>query len=92
MIVADMNHRYQHMDSITTSSREQSVGLAEVNTDVKKMDQVTQENAAMVEEANAAGATHTAETGRLHELIQLGQGSVFNATTQAFARCAIRHL
>jgi methyl-accepting chemotaxis protein len=68
----------QHMDSIATSSREQSVGLSEVNTAVNQMDQVTQQNAAMVEEANAAGATLATEAGRLRELIsqfQLGQGN-----------------
>ena len=65
----------QHMDAIATSSREQSLGLSEVNTAVNQMDQVTQQNAAMVEEANAAGATLAAEAGRLRELIgqfQLG--------------------
>jgi len=65
----------QHMDAIATSSREQSVGLAEVNTAVNQMDQVTQQNAAMVEEANAAGATLANEAGRLRDLIgqfQLG--------------------
>ncbi len=68
----------QHMDSIATSSREQSVGLSEVNTAVNQMDQVTQQNAAMVEEANAAGATLATEAGRLRELIgqfQLGQNA-----------------
>ncbi|WP_409050155.1 methyl-accepting chemotaxis protein [Agrobacterium vitis] len=59
----------QHMDSIATSSKEQSVGLAEVNTAVNQMDQVTQQNAAMVEEANAAGATLAMEAGRLKELV-----------------------
>jgi methyl-accepting chemotaxis protein len=71
--IVTINH---HMDSIATSSREQSVGLAEVNTAVNQMDQVTQQNAAMVEEANAAGATLATEAGRLRELIsqfQLGQ-------------------
>ena len=65
----------QHMDAIATSAREQSVGLAEVNTAVNQMDQVTQQNAAMVEEANAAGATLANEASRLRELIsqfQLG--------------------
>ncbi len=65
----------QHMDSIATSAREQSVGLAEVNTAVNQMDQVTQQNAAMVEETNAAGATLANEAGRLRELVgqfQLG--------------------
>ena len=66
----------QHMDSIATSAKEQSIGLAEVNTAVNQMDQVTQQNAAMVEEANAAGATLASEAARLRELIsefQLGQ-------------------
>lgn len=65
----------QHMDSIATSSREQSVGLSEVNTAVNQMDQVTQQNAAMVEETSAAGATLASEAGRLRELVaqfQLG--------------------
>jgi methyl-accepting chemotaxis protein len=59
----------QHMDAIATSSREQSVGLTEVNTAVNQMDQVTQQNAAMVEEANAAGATLANEAARLRDLV-----------------------
>ncbi|NKN36085.1 HAMP domain-containing protein [Agrobacterium sp. a22-2] len=59
----------QHMDSIATSAREQSLGLAEVNTAVNQMDQVTQQNAAMVEETNAASATLEAEAIRLRDLI-----------------------
>ncbi|WP_245292542.1 methyl-accepting chemotaxis protein [Rhizobium sp. 9140] len=59
----------QHMDAIATSSREQSVGLAEVNTAVNQMDQVTQQNAALVEEANAAGATLATEAARLKDLV-----------------------
>ncbi|WEO69987.1 MULTISPECIES: methyl-accepting chemotaxis protein [Rhizobium/Agrobacterium group] len=59
----------QHMDSIATSAREQSVGLVEVNTAVNQMDQVTQQNAAMVEESNAASATLAGEAGRLRDLI-----------------------
>ncbi|SES21214.1 methyl-accepting chemotaxis sensory transducer with TarH sensor [Rhizobium sp. NFR03] len=68
----------QHMDAIATSSREQSVGLAEVNTAVNQMDQVTQQNAAMVEEANAAGATLATEAARLKDLVarfQFGSAS-----------------
>ncbi len=59
----------QHMDAIATSAREQSVGLAEVNTAVNQMDQVTQQNAAMVEEANAASATLANEARNLRELV-----------------------
>jgi methyl-accepting chemotaxis protein len=59
----------KHMDAIATSSKEQSLGLGEVNTAVNQMDQVTQQNAAMVEETNAASATLAMESGRLREQI-----------------------
>jgi len=78
----------QHMDAIATSSREQSVGLSEVNTAVNQMDQVTQQNAAMVEEANAAGANLASEASRLRELIgqfDLGRGSTPAATLRSTA-------
>ncbi|WHO75446.1 methyl-accepting chemotaxis protein [Rhizobium sp. BT03] len=73
----------QHMDAIATSAKEQSLGLSEVNTAVNQMDQVTQQNAAMVEESNAASATLATEAGRLRDLIgrfQLGgDGGAFQA-------------
>ena len=43
-----------HIDAIASSAREQSAGIAEINTAVSSMDQMTQQNAAMVEETNAA--------------------------------------
>jgi methyl-accepting chemotaxis protein len=70
----------QHMDSIATSAKEQSVGLAEVNTAVNQMDQVTQQNAAMVEETSAAGATLASECGKLRGLIS--QFQLSNALRQ----------
>jgi methyl-accepting chemotaxis protein len=73
----------QHMDSIATSAKEQAIGLAEVNTAVNQMDQVTQQNAAMVEEANAAGATLATESAKLKDLVgqfQLGRNTVANET------------
>ncbi|MFK4259906.1 methyl-accepting chemotaxis protein [Agrobacterium tumefaciens] len=81
----------QHMDSIATSAREQSVGLAEVNTAVNQMDQVTQQNAAMVEETSAAGATLANESGRLRELIaQFQLGGALRQTASVMAAGA-RH-
>ncbi|MBY5460859.1 methyl-accepting chemotaxis protein [Rhizobium leguminosarum] len=77
--VVTINH---HMDSIATSAREQSTGLAEVNTAVNQMDQVTQQNAAMVEETNAASASLANEAGRLRELIsQFNLGGRGNASS-----------
>ena len=43
----------EHIHSIATAAREQSTGLQEVSTAVNQMDQVTQHNAAMVEETSA---------------------------------------
>jgi len=68
----------QHMEAIASSAKEQAVGLSEVNSAVNQMDQVTQQNAAMVEETNAAGATLAQETARLRGLVegfQLGNRS-----------------
>ncbi|WP_246176336.1 methyl-accepting chemotaxis protein [Rhodovulum strictum] len=52
------------VSGIATGAQEQSVGLGEINVGVTQLDQVTQQNAAMVEEATAASATlrHEAET------------------------------
>ena len=46
-----------HIDAIAGSAREQSAGVSEINTAVTNMDQMTQQNAAMVEQTSAA--THT---------------------------------
>jgi len=59
----------QHMDAIAVSAREQSTGLAEVNTAVNAMDQVTQQNAAMVEQSTAASAHLAEEAAKLRELV-----------------------
>lgn len=58
-----------HMQAIASSAREQATGLSEVNSAVNQMDQVTQQNAAMVEESNAASATLANETQRLRQFI-----------------------
>ena len=51
------------------SSQEQATGLAEVNAAVNQMDQVTQQNAAMVEETTAASANLKTEALRLSKLV-----------------------
>jgi len=79
----------EHMDAIATSAREQSVGLSEVNTAINQMDQVTQQNAAMVEETNASGATLATEAGKLREMIgqfQLRQPGAMDISKAASLR------
>ncbi len=58
-----------HMDAIASAAQEQSAGLAQVNTAVNHMDQATQQNAAMVEEMNAAGAGLAQESASLADLL-----------------------
>jgi methyl-accepting chemotaxis protein len=57
------------MDAIAGSAREQSTGLAEVNSAVNQMDQTTQQNAAMVEQSTAASAALAQEATRLRSLV-----------------------
>jgi methyl-accepting chemotaxis protein len=57
------------ISEIARSAQEQATGLSEVNTAVNQMDQVTQQNAAMVEEATAAAASLKAEAGELSRMV-----------------------
>ena len=58
-----------HIHSIATAAKEQSTGLHEVNTAVNQMDQVTQQNAAMVEETSAATHKLASEAQSLVNLV-----------------------
>jgi len=57
--VADIN---QVVSEIASSAHEQATGLKEVNAAVNQMDQVTQQNAAMVEQTTAAAYSLNQET------------------------------
>jgi methyl-accepting chemotaxis protein len=54
---------------IAASAQEQATALQEVNTAVNQMDQVTQQNAAMVEQATAASTALSGEAQELGRLI-----------------------
>ena len=68
-IGADVLRINDHVKSIVTSAREQTTGLTEINHAVEQMDQVTQKNAAMVEESNAVSHSLAADANGLAELI-----------------------
>jgi methyl-accepting chemotaxis protein len=75
--------------NIASSSEEQARGLVEVNTAVGEMDQVTQQNAAMVEQATAASHTLKQEMTRLVELMgrfHFGAAGVIPSAGQAAGR------
>lgn len=85
--ITDIN---THMDAIAISAKEQSTGLSEVNQAVNSMDQTTQQNAAMVEESNAASSELALEAGKLRELISNfridGSASMQSASLHATAK------
>ncbi|WP_313472105.1 methyl-accepting chemotaxis protein [Brevundimonas sp.] len=66
---------------ISASSQEQSSGLQQVNIAVAQMDQVTQQNAAMVEESTAASHSLAQDARELDRM--MGQFSLDGAATDA---------
>ncbi|WP_304187039.1 methyl-accepting chemotaxis protein [Phenylobacterium aquaticum] len=54
---------------IAASAKEEALGLGQVNTAVNQMDQVTQQNAAMVEESTAASRVLAEEAQELARLV-----------------------
>ncbi|WP_417427106.1 methyl-accepting chemotaxis protein [Hoeflea sp.] len=68
-IIARIEEISAHVGAMATASREQATGLGEVNTAVNQMDQMTQQNAAMVEETNASSHTLAQEAAALSTLV-----------------------
>jgi aerotaxis receptor len=59
------------MAKISAASREQSIGIDQVNQAVAHMDQVTQQNAALVEESAAAAGTLDAQALQLSRAVSV---------------------
>jgi len=58
------------VSDISSASQEQSEGISLVNTAITNLDEATQQNASLVEEASAASYSTTEQTDNLVELIQ----------------------
>jgi methyl-accepting chemotaxis protein I, serine sensor receptor len=59
------------LTEITTASHQQSQGIEEVNQAIAQMDQVTQQNAALVEEAAAAALALHVQSDQLREAVAI---------------------
>lgn len=57
------------MGEISAASEEQSLGIAQVNQTITQMDEVTQQNAALVEEATSAAHAMEDQARRLSEAV-----------------------
>ena len=68
------------LESIAFESREQATAISEVNTAVRQMDEMTQHNAALVEETNAAIEQTEAQAVELDQVV-----AIFNLGADAAA-------
>jgi methyl-accepting chemotaxis protein len=77
---------------IAASSHEQASGIDQVNKAVTSMDAVTQQNAALVEEAAAAAQSLTEQAANLSQLMARYQiGDASNPTARSGASASIDH-
>jgi methyl-accepting chemotaxis protein len=72
------------LDDIAGASREQASSIDEVNTAVRQMDEMTQHNAALVEEINAAIEQTETQATELDQIVD-----VFTIDSSRAARAAV---
>jgi methyl-accepting chemotaxis protein len=91
-VLGEIVERVIEIDGLITeiaqSTFEQSTGLNQVNIAVNQMDQVTQQNAAMVEQVTASAASLRNEAGGLGDLVarfQTGRAADRGSPTRASA-------
>ncbi|MBI3431774.1 MAG: hypothetical protein HY018_06150, partial [Hydrogenophilales bacterium] len=70
-IVTSVKRVTDIMSEIAAASQEQSAGIEQVNQAVTQMDDVTQQNAALVEEAAAAAESLQDQAGKLAEAVSV---------------------
>ena len=70
-IVTSVTRVTDIMGEITMASREQEMGIGQINQAVSEMDTVTQQNAALVEEAAAAAQSLQEQSARLADVVSV---------------------
>jgi methyl-accepting chemotaxis protein len=70
-IVASVRRVSDIVAEISAGSREQASGIEQINIAIGQMDQVTQQNAALVEEASAAAESLTGRAARLAQAVSV---------------------
>ncbi len=84
-VVSSVRRVTEIMAEITAASKEQSNGIEQVNQAITQMDQVTQQNAALVEEAAAAADSLQEQAAALSDIV-----SVFRIAGSAPVQTASR--
>lgn len=70
-IVTSIQHVADIMSEITAASQEQSAGIEEVNRAITQMDEITQQNAALVEQAAAAAESMQEQAAVLTQAVSV---------------------
>ncbi|WP_045858408.1 methyl-accepting chemotaxis protein [Teredinibacter purpureus] len=68
-IVLEIEHVGTMMEQLLTSAREQTTGIEQVNTAVGQMDQMTQQNAALVEQASATSEAMAEQAHLMDQMV-----------------------
>jgi methyl-accepting chemotaxis protein len=68
-LVSSVRHVTDIMGEIAAASREQETGIEQINQAITEMDNVTQQNAALVEEAAAAAQSLQEQAGTLAQVV-----------------------
>jgi methyl-accepting chemotaxis protein len=90
-IVSSIQRVTDIMGEITSASQEQTLGIEQINSAIAQMDEVTQQNAALVEEAAAASQSMQEQASNLASVVgffKTGQVSAPAATVTRLARPA----
>ncbi|MEV4779567.1 methyl-accepting chemotaxis protein [Burkholderia sp. LMU1-1-1.1] len=89
-LVGNVHQVTQIVGEIAVASREQSEGIEQVNQAIAQMDQVTQQNAALVEEAAAATQSLQDQAGELAQTVSIFKIDAGGASTGATGATARR--
>jgi len=89
-IVGSVQRVSDIIGEISAASREQAQGIDQVNTAVTQLDQMTQQNAALVEESSAAAESMRAQASRLQQAVSQFRLAAAEPTS-AVAKAAAPH-
>jgi methyl-accepting chemotaxis protein len=87
-IVSSVQRVTDIMGEITSASREQEAGIEQINLAINEMDAVTQQNAALVEEATAAAEALHEQADHLSQVISVFKVDGMTTRTAAPARAS----
>jgi methyl-accepting chemotaxis protein len=89
-VVSSIRRVTDIMGEIAAASQEQTTGIEQVNQAITEMDGVTQQNAALVEEAAAAAESLQEQAGQLAQVVSVFNTGVMQAAHPAAPKAASR--